>query len=111
PPAPTLFPYTTLFRSAEKRLRWQRHRIRAGETLGTIARRYAVTVEILQDINHIRGSIIRAGDYLMVPTATEGLDNYVLSAPQRLAALQNRPREGQKIEHTVQHGESFWSIA
>ncbi len=95
----------------EQRLRWQRHRIRAGETLGGIARRYAVTVDILQDINNIRGNIIRAGDYLMVPTATEGLDNYVLSAPQRLEALQNRPRDGAKVEHTVQTGESFWSIA
>lgn len=96
---------------AEKRLRWQRHRIRAGESLLTISRRYATTVDVLRQVNGIRGNLIRAGDYLMVPTASMNLDEYTLSEGQRLARLQNQPRAGRRLEHTVQSGESFWSIA
>lgn len=96
---------------ADERVRWQRHKVRSGETLGGIARRYATTVEVLQDANGIRNHIIRAGNYLMVPTATQSLSSYSLSEKQRIAQLQNIPRGERKVEHVVHSGESFWTIA
>lgn len=43
-----------------------RHKIRNGETLGGIARKYRVSVQQLRKWNNIKGSNIRAGRYLKI---------------------------------------------
>ncbi|MGH8678503.1 MAG: transglycosylase SLT domain-containing protein [Burkholderiales bacterium] len=42
------------------------HRVRQGDTLSTIARRYRVSIRALTEWNHIRGTFIRAGQKLMI---------------------------------------------
>jgi membrane-bound lytic murein transglycosylase D len=81
-------------------MRWQRHRIAPGETLGGIAGRY------------IDSHIIRAGDHLLVPVASRPSEQYSLSADARQAATQARNRDDRtRRNHIVQAGESFWVIA
>ncbi len=98
---------------AEQRIRWTRHKIRAGETLGHIAMQYDTTVKQLREVNNIRGNQIRSGKYLLIPVASKQRKAYSLSAPQRKQAIQNRSRgkNRQRIDHIVQNGESFWTIA
>jgi LysM repeat protein len=43
------------------------HRIRAGETLGHIARRYGSSIRAIQQYNGLRGTLIRAGRTLRIP--------------------------------------------
>ena len=50
-----------------KKRSWVRHRIRSGETLSTIARRYHTSMAVIRSINKLRGSFIRAGHYLLIP--------------------------------------------
>jgi membrane-bound lytic murein transglycosylase D len=57
---------------ADERVRWRRHQIRPGETLGGLARRYHTTVDVLQSVNGLKGTQIRAGAYLMIPVSTGG---------------------------------------
>lgn len=90
---------------------WQRHLIRSGESLGSIANRYKTTVALLQDVNGVRSHIIRAGSYLMVPVSTRRLNNYVLTENARISARQNIPRSGNKVNYTVRPGDSFWALA
>jgi membrane-bound lytic murein transglycosylase D len=98
--------------SPEDKIQWQRHRIAAGESLNLIARRYNTTVRLLQDVNNLNGHIIRAGEHILVPQARGSAAAYSGSEGQRLARLQERPREGrERINHTVSAGESFWSIS
>jgi membrane-bound lytic murein transglycosylase D len=47
----------------------------------------------------------------MIPVATKPLNAYSQSADARLAKTQNRKRSGNKIEHVVRSGESFWTIS
>jgi membrane-bound lytic murein transglycosylase D len=94
----------------EDRLKWKRHRIRSGENLGVIAQRYQTTIELLQEVNQIRGKWIRAGDSLIIPVATKSLDRY-FSEDRRRLAIQNAQRRGTKIQHVVRSGDTFWDLS
>jgi len=52
-----------------ERMKWVRHKIRPGETLSHIARRYDTTVPVLRASNKLRSNTIRAGGHLLVPVA------------------------------------------
>ena len=93
-----------------ERVRWKRHRIGNGETISEIAEQYHTTIASIRAANGLRGNTIRAGQYLMIPVATKPLGDYSQSADARLAKTQNRQRAGNKIEHVVAAGESFWTI-
>lgn len=96
----------------EERVAWHRHRIQPGETLSHIATRYGTTVAMLQQTNNIRGSNIRAGRHLLVPSATRPASGYPLSAEQRRSTTQSRgPAGRQRHEHVVRAGESFWALS
>jgi peptidoglycan lytic transglycosylase D len=94
-----------------ERVQWTRHKVKPGETVGGIAERYHTTPAVLRQINGFRGNTIRAGDYLMIPTATQSLTDYTQSADSRAARQQSTPRNGERRTHVVQSGESLWSIS
>ena len=66
---------------------------------------------IVRTLGLVRGNTIRAGHYLLIPVASKPLSAYSKSADARLAQTQNRKRAGNKIEHIVGNGESFWTIS
>lgn len=94
-----------------ERIRWQRHKVARGEAISEIADRYHTTVAAIRRANGLSGNMIRAGHYLTIPVSTKPLNAYSLSANARREAIQNRERDGQRIEHIVRAGESFWSIS
>lgn len=98
---------------AQQRVAWSRYRIQPGDALLTIARRHQTTVDVLRSVNNITGNLIRAGDYLLIPTARAEASTYAFSAQNRLTQAQNQASGSnrQKITHTVRQGESFWVIA
>jgi membrane-bound lytic murein transglycosylase D len=93
-----------------ERVRWQRHKVKNGEAISQIAEKYNTTVATIRAANDLRGNTIRAGHYLLIPVATKPLSAYSKSADARLAKTQNRTRSGNKVEHIVSSGDSFWSI-
>ncbi len=96
---------------ANERLRWKRHKVRNGETISEIAEQYHTTLASIRSANGIRGNTIRAGSHLMIPVATKPLTAYSQSADERRAKKQNRTRKGNRVEHMVVAGDSFWSIS
>jgi membrane-bound lytic murein transglycosylase D len=96
---------------AEKHIKWVRHKIRTGETLSEISRKYRTTTALIKSVNKIRGTQIRAGKYLTIPTATKSLKSYTLSKTARLNKIQNTRRSGNKQVHVVRQGQSLWSIS
>ena len=94
-----------------ERVRWARHKVKNGEAISQIAEKYNTTVSTIRAANNLKGNTIRAGHHLMIPVATKPLSAYSKSADARLAKTQNRTRKGNKLEHIVRSGESFWTIS
>ena len=97
--------------SPDERVRWLRYTIRNGDTLSTIAAKHNTTVATLRSVNRIRGTGIRAGKTLLIPTSSQSQNSYILSADRRLASKQNTQRSGTKQTYVVKPGDSFWEIS
>ena len=89
------------------RIKWLRHKTEAGETLSHIALRYQTTVNVLQQSNHLDGTRIRAGSFLLVPVAARHASAYAPPGKD----LQRSAANGGKITHRVEAGDSLSEIA
>jgi len=78
------------------RMKWIRHRIKAGENLGIIAKKHNTTVNALIKGNHLANSHIRAGKYLLIPAS--------------LGKSVNKQKANRQF-YTVKKGDTFWDIA
>ncbi|GLQ32248.1 lytic transglycosylase [Litoribrevibacter albus] len=95
------------------RVNWKRYKIRSGDSLITIAKQFRTTPQVLREVNSIRKNMIRAGDTLLIPTSSRNMDEYTMSAIQRLHKRQNRAPNGgrHKSNYFVRSGDSFWTIS
>ncbi|MBQ0756524.1 MAG: LysM peptidoglycan-binding domain-containing protein [Amphritea sp.] len=98
---------------AEQRVNWTRYKIRSGDTVSTIARQYKTTSAVIRNANKLKGNNIRAGRYLLIPSAKHQSSDYVLSQSQRFNRKQNQLAQSNrnKTSYKVKSGDSFWKIA
>ncbi len=91
----------------EDRMRWVRHKIKKGESLGLIAKRHSTTVEALKETNNLTSNTIRAGRHLLIPMVGEVSPQYSQMAKKR-AKIANKAKK--KI-HVVKAGDTWWDLA
>jgi membrane-bound lytic murein transglycosylase D len=78
------------------------HRVRSGETLSVIARRYQSSVGRIMRANHLaRSNYIVAGRLLKIPQR-----GYIYQTPKPVAC-----NHGEEVTHIVKKGDSLWIIA
>jgi membrane-bound lytic murein transglycosylase D len=86
---------------------WMRHTIRRGETLSSIARRFGTSTPVLRNMNRLSGSVIQAGETLLVPTGPH--------SPQVAGATagpERRPATSAgNATYRVKRGDTLWDIA
>jgi len=94
------------------RMRWSNYTIRSGDTLGSIARRYRVSVGAIQQANKLASTRIRAGHTLVIPMsagpATSGL---LASASMSAPRAQGKATGQVPVVHHVRSGDTLWTIA
>lgn len=84
-----------------------RHRVRRGESLSVIARRYRTSVRAIMALNGLNSShFIRAGRRLKIPT--RGAYRPPMKSP---LSVPNSKVKGNLIEYIVRKGDSLWRIA
>jgi len=89
-----------------RRVSWQRHVIRRGETLSQIARRYDTSVQVLLDLNRLPSRhLLRTGRSLVVP-----LMHLAPAEENRPSPHPPRQASGPRI-YVVKRGDSLWRIA
>jgi membrane-bound lytic murein transglycosylase D len=94
-----------------EQVQWERYRIREGDSLSVIARKFHTTQRLIREVNNLRGSTIRAGHYLMIPKASKSASAYTQSADARLARTMTRSRGSKRTTYRVQSGDSLWTIS
>lgn len=95
----------------DQRVKLQRYKIKPGDTLSVLARKNKTTIGAIQQANNLNSSNLRVGKYILIPQASTQLSAYVKSKDARLKRLQNTSRKGQRVEHKVVAGDSFWKIS
>lgn len=86
-----------------------RHKVRKGETVTSIARRYGVTTTEIREANGLgRKSVPRAGQWLTIPGGTVPVVAAKASAPRKAAELR---KDGGPVAYRVRRGDTLASIA
>ncbi|MEM6484134.1 MAG: LysM peptidoglycan-binding domain-containing protein [Pseudomonadota bacterium] len=86
----------------EERVTWEHYRIRSGDSLIRIARKFDTQVGLLREVNNLRGNLIRAGDTLMIPNNEAWRESLSLSREER---------RGIERRYRVRNGDSLYTIA
>lgn len=93
------------------------YRVRSGDVLGTIARRYGVRVSDIRSWNRIRGNLIRVGQRLSIwvlPTYNSKTKKLYTAAaatqPKKTTTNSSAVVRSGKM-YTVKSGDSLWSIS
>lgn len=89
---------------SDQKIRWERHEVKHGETLSTVALLYHSTPGAIRDINGLKGSRIAPGKHLLVPLSLDGKAVDTASLPPQLG-------KKQEILYRVRRGETLWKIA
>jgi membrane-bound lytic murein transglycosylase D len=94
--------------SAKPQVSAAHYKVKRGETLSTIARRYRVSAQNLMRANKMRKTTLVAGKMLIIPYGGSSLP-----APKTIISSQQNEsvKSRQTISHIVKSGESLWIIA
>ena len=83
------------------RVRWEHYTIKSGDNLIRIAKKFDTEVGLLREVNNVRGSMIRAGDTLMIPYGSDW------ASSMAMVTRQERQQQG----YRVRRGDSLYRIA
>jgi membrane-bound lytic murein transglycosylase D len=96
---------------------WARHIIRSGETLSLISRKYGVSINEIKRINHIKGSLIRAGHSLVIPVPQnknyyKSYARYSKPSSKQVSrkVIKDVPGREKRI-YLVKKGDTLWDIS
>ena len=103
----------------DQKLTYINHLIRQGETLSEISRKYGVSVAEIKKFNKIRGTMIRTGQYLVIPypqnkqyareLARQSAKRPTQYTYRKTPVTQVPGRE--KYVHVVSKGQTLWDIS
>lgn len=91
---------------ADQQVRWRRYQVKAGDTLGHIARRHQVSVDAIKRVNGLHSHLIRAGRDLLLPIRAE-----TAAIRKSGKAIKVADSESQATAYRVRTGDSLSVIA
>jgi membrane-bound lytic murein transglycosylase D len=89
----------------EQKIKWERHEVKKGETISTLAKIYNTTPEAIRDINGLRKNRIAPGKHLLIPLDLNG------KAQDVNYLTPDQGGKQQQILYRVRRGETLLKIA
>ncbi len=89
----------------EQKIKWERHEVRKGETLSSLAKQFNTNPEAIRDINGLRKNRIAPGKHLLIPLDINGKNQ-----DQNYLSMEQSGKQ-QQILYRVRRGESLGRIA
>jgi membrane-bound lytic murein transglycosylase D len=96
--------------SPDERVRVSLHKVRKGESVASIARKYKTQPIVVRDMNNLGSDALVVGSEIRVPTAVVNLPANVLLAAARVYGKSGRSGSRPTV-HVVRSGDSLWAIA
>jgi membrane-bound lytic murein transglycosylase D len=97
--------------SPEERVRVSLHKVKSGESVASIAKKYKTQAIVIRDMNQLEnGAPLVMGSELRVPTAVVNLPAKVMLAAARVDGGGGRSGRRPTV-HVVRSGDSLWRIA
>lgn len=84
------------------------YKVKSGDTLGAIAKRYGTSVAAIQSANGMKFTRLKIGQRLSIPGHAPLTSPYAIEAEQEIA---QRNQKNTGSYYTVKSGDSFWTIA
>lgn len=95
-----------------KRIRWDRYRVKSGDSLSMIAQRNQTTTSVLKQINDLNSSFIKIGQPLLIPIASASQQQYLSLQAKRLQDQESSQQlTKKKVTHKVIEGDTLWDIS
>lgn len=89
-----------------KRANYVRHKVKSGDTLLALSKRYGVRVQDIRNLNNIRNArAIQIGTNLIVPLNPDA------NGSRAVAELKDDYKRSQRKYYTVRSGDSLWEIS
>lgn len=95
---------------ADKRVPIISYRVRKGDSLQAIARRYGMTVAELRSFNHLKSNSIRPGQELLLSSHGTVASNSI-PEPESTPSSKKSSSKQKPATYTVRSGETLWGIA
>ena len=89
----------------DQRVSWTRHQVSAGDNLNLIAQRYHTTINLIKELNQLKSSSVKKGQYVLIPSSK----NTAVAAPTKPVPVKPHftALQQYKTIHIVQHNETF----
>lgn len=97
-----------------QRITWKNYRVKSGDSLNLIAKYNHTSVQALKSSNKLKSNMIRPGQMLAIPIASQPVESYTFSQDQRTKTKQaksNGKSGTSKSTYAVKSGDSLWKIA
>ncbi|MCP4297896.1 MAG: transglycosylase SLT domain-containing protein [Proteobacteria bacterium] len=87
---------------------WKYYKIRKGESLWSLSRKFQIPIRKIKSFNQMRGSFLRIGQKIMLPLPSDW-------APKKYKKSYRPPKPatiaGLNYVHVVEQGDTLWSIS
>ena len=99
------------------KVKWHRYKIRRGDNLGVISRKFGISISAIKSVNKMKSSRIIAGHYIYIPLPSETvkISNDPIDKPEPIPAKKSVKKigipTGDKITYIIKSGESLYSVS
>ncbi|MCY0965428.1 LysM peptidoglycan-binding domain-containing protein [Parathalassolituus penaei] len=90
---------------ADQRIHWNQYKVRSGDNIASIARRYQSSTDAIRTANKLASNNLKAGQILMIPGPKGG------EPSNTIVAAAPKPNNSSRTSHEVASGDTLWAIA